>query len=125
MDEVSVEAMLTEAGVKWTNACILFQHLKQFFGRSLYASEEKCQAYFGNNDLPPVLDHEVLPDITFVSYWWKQPNKLLKHQISDMISPPDLEGLTHVDVCTGGDHEVSRFQLLLKVLSSIQADLHC
>ena len=39
MDEVSVEAMLTEAGVNWTNARILFRHLKQFFGRSLFASE--------------------------------------------------------------------------------------
>ncbi len=56
MDEVSVEAMLTEAGVNWTNARILFRHLKQFFGRSLVVSEKKRWAYFGNNDFPPVVD---------------------------------------------------------------------
>jgi hypothetical protein len=116
MDEVSVEAMLTEAGVNWTNARILLRHLKQFFGRSLFASEKKCRAYFGNNDFPPVVDREVLPDKTIVSYWCKRPDRLLKHQISDMVSPPDLQGLTHVDVCTGGDHGVGRFRMLLKVL---------
>ncbi len=29
-----VDAMLNEAGVNWTNARILFHHMKQFFGRS-------------------------------------------------------------------------------------------
>ncbi len=41
MDEVSVEAMLNEAGVNWTNARVLFRHLKQYFGRSLVVSEKK------------------------------------------------------------------------------------
>ena len=109
MDEVSVEAMLTEAGVNWTNARILFRHLKQFFGRSLVVSEKKRRAYFGNNDFPPVVDREVLPDKTIVSYWWKQPDLLLKHQISDMLSAADLQGLQHVDICTGGDHGAVRF----------------
>jgi hypothetical protein len=30
MDEVNVEVMLHEAGVNWSNGCILFHHLKQF-----------------------------------------------------------------------------------------------
>ena len=63
-----------------------------------------------------MVDREVLPDKTIVSYWWKRPDRLLKHQISNMVSPPDLQGLTHVDVCTGGDHGVGRFRMLLKVL---------
>ncbi len=82
MYEVSVDAMLTEAGVIWKNAQILFRHLKQFFGRSLVVSEKKRQAYLGNNDFPPVVDNEVLPDKTIVS-----------HQISDMLSAADLQGL--------------------------------
>jgi hypothetical protein len=41
MDEVSVEAMLSEAGVNWTSARIIFRHLKQFFGRSVVVSEKK------------------------------------------------------------------------------------
>jgi hypothetical protein len=111
MDEASVEAMLTEAGVNWTNARILFRHLKQFFGRSLVVSEKKQQAYFGNNDFPRVVDREVLPDKTIVSYWWKQPDLLLKHQISDMLSVADLQGLQHVDICTEGGHGVGRFRM--------------
>jgi hypothetical protein len=35
MDEVSIEAMLSEAGINWKNARTLFRHMKQFVGRSL------------------------------------------------------------------------------------------
>ena len=41
MDEVSIEAMLSEAGINWKNARTLFRHMKQFFGRSLFVSEKK------------------------------------------------------------------------------------
>jgi hypothetical protein len=34
-DEVSVEAMSSKGGVNWTNGHIIFQYLKQFFGKSL------------------------------------------------------------------------------------------
>jgi hypothetical protein len=36
MEASKVEAMLNEAGVNWSNARILFRHMKQFFGRSLF-----------------------------------------------------------------------------------------
>ena len=39
MEASKVEAMLNEAGVNWMNARILFCHMKQFFGRSLFDSE--------------------------------------------------------------------------------------
>jgi hypothetical protein len=32
MDEVSVETMLNEAGVNWTNERVIFHCLKHFFG---------------------------------------------------------------------------------------------
>jgi hypothetical protein len=116
MDEVSVEAMLNEAGVNWTNARVIFRHLKQFFGRSVAVSEKKRRAYFGNNDFPPEVGRKVLPDKTVVTYWWKQPDLLLKHQLNDMVNLADLELLSHVDICTGGDHGAGRFRMLLKVL---------
>jgi hypothetical protein len=71
MDKVSLEAMLHEASVNWSNDCILFRHPKQFFGRSLVVSKRKRRAYFGKNDFPPEDDHVVLPDKTGVSFWWK------------------------------------------------------
>lgn len=116
MDEVNVEAMLHEAGVNGTNARVLFRYLKQFFGKSLVVSERKRRSYFGNNDFPPEVDRIVLPDKTVVSYWWKQPDLLLKHQINDMVSLVDLDQLSHVDICVGGDHGVGRFRMLLKLL---------
>jgi hypothetical protein len=73
MDEVSVEAMLSEAGVNWTNAHIIFQHLKQFFGKSLAVFKKKRRAYFGGNDFPNSVDRILLEDKTIVSYWWKCP----------------------------------------------------
>ncbi len=91
MDEVSVEAMLSEAGVNWTNGRILFQCLKQFFGRSLAVSEKKRRANFGNNDFPQWSAE--LEDKTIISYWWKRPDELLQCQINDIISLQELEGL--------------------------------
>ncbi len=69
MDEVSVEAMLSEAGVNWISGCIIFCHLKQYFGKSIIVSEKKRRAYFGGNDFPPSVDRTILPDKTIVSYW--------------------------------------------------------
>jgi hypothetical protein len=109
MDEVSIEVMLHEAGVNWSNVSILFCHLEQFFGRSLVVSDRKRCNYFGNNDFPPEVDHVVLPDKTVVSYWWKQTALLLQHQLNEMVSLVDLDELTHVDIWTGGDHSVGRF----------------
>jgi hypothetical protein len=116
MDEVSVEAMLSEAGVNRTNARIIFQHLKQFFGKSLAVSEKKRRAYFGGNDFPPSVDWILLEDKTIVSYWWKHPDELLQHQINYAFKPEDLQGLTSVDIVTGGDHGGGRFRMLLKLM---------
>ena len=116
MDEVSVEAMLSEAGVNWTNARILFWHLKQFFGKSLAVSEKKRQAYFGNNDFTPTVSRFVLEDKAIVCFWWKRPDELLQHQINDLISQQDLEGLQSVDLVVGGDHGGGQFWMLLKIL---------
>ncbi len=41
MDEISIEAMISEAGINWKNSQTLCQHMKQFFGRSLFVSEKK------------------------------------------------------------------------------------
>jgi hypothetical protein len=116
MDEISIEAMLNKAGVNWTNGRVLFCHLKQYFGRSLVVSEKKRCVFFGNNDFPPEVDREILPDKMVVSYWWKQPDLLLKHQLNQMVNLADLDGLQHVDISLGGDHRVGRFRVLLKVL---------
>ncbi len=61
------------------------------------------------------MGRKVLPDKTVVTYWWKQPDLLLKHQLNDMVNLANLELLSHVDICTGGDHGVGRFRMLLKV----------
>jgi hypothetical protein len=51
----------------------------------------------------------VLPDKTVISYWWKPPDLLLKHQMTDMVTLADLDQLSHVDICVSGDHGVGRF----------------
>jgi hypothetical protein len=62
------------------------------------------------------VDHEILPDKTIISYWWKKLDLLLQHQIKQVVNPEDLHGLQRVDICTGGDHGVCRFRMLLKIL---------
>ncbi len=81
-------------------------------GRSLADSERRRRAYIGNNYFPPEVDCLVLPDKTVVSYWWKQPDLLLMHQLNEMVSLEDLDMLSHVDICIGGDHGVGRFRML-------------
>jgi transcription-repair coupling factor (superfamily II helicase) len=71
--------------------------------------EWERQSYFGNNDFPPEVDHIVLPEKTVVCYWWKQLDLLLKHQMTKMETLVDLDQLSHVDICVGGDHGVGRF----------------
>jgi hypothetical protein len=39
-----------------------------------------------------------------------------------MLSAADLQGLEHVNICTGGDHGAGRFRMLLKVLLRYSAD---
>jgi hypothetical protein len=46
------------------------------------------------------MGHVVLPDKSIVSYWWKWPDLLLRHQLDD--------------------HGVGRFRMLLKVLFGFQ-----
>ncbi len=115
MDEVSVKAMLNEACMNWLNRRVLFCHLK-YFGRGLVVSEKKWRVFLGNYDFPLQVDRKILPDKTVVSYWWKQTDLLLKHQLNQMVDLEDLDGMQHVDICTGEDHGVGRFQILLKVL---------
>jgi hypothetical protein len=109
MDEVSVEAMLSEAGVNWTSGRIIFCHLKQYFGISIIVSEKKRQAYFEGNDVHPSVDRTILPDKTIVSYWWKHPDKLLQHQINYVVKVEDLQGLQSIVIATRGDHGDGRF----------------
>jgi hypothetical protein len=120
MDEMSVEAMLDKAGVNWTNARFIFRHQKQFFGRSLVVSEKKRREYFGSNDFPSEVSREALPDKTVVTFWWKHPDLLLMNQINVMVNREDLQGIQHIDLCTGGDHGAGRFRMLVKFFFVLQ-----
>jgi hypothetical protein len=41
IDVVSIKAMLCDCGMNATNACILFHHLNQYFGKRFFESEHK------------------------------------------------------------------------------------
>jgi len=116
MNAVSVESMLFDCGINATNARTLFRHLNHFFGKSFFESEHKHRAYFGNNDFPPTVKKMELEDKTWVYFWYKQPDLLLQHQIKEIISATDLEGIIGVDIACGGDHGGGRFRMLLKIL---------
>jgi len=109
MDALSVEAMLSESRVQLSKARVMFRHIACFFGRSLFESEKKRRKYFGDNDFRPTVNKKELPDKTIVYYWYKLPDALLKHQINEIVSAADLEGLQQVDIATGGDHGGGRF----------------
>ena len=58
-----------------------------------------------------------LPDKTIVDYWYKLPHLLIQDQINTIISNDvDLDGITRLDICVGGDHGGGKFCMSLKLL---------
>jgi hypothetical protein len=53
MDVISIEAMLSEAGITAESSRVLFRHINQFFGRKMFTSEKKRREYFQDNDFKP------------------------------------------------------------------------
>jgi hypothetical protein len=107
MDALSVEAMLTESRVQLSKARVMFLHMNHFFGRSLFESERKRRQYFGDNAFRPTVDKLVLEDKTVINFWYKLPDKLLAHQINEIVTFGDL--LNKAEIVTGGDHGGGRF----------------
>ncbi len=87
-----------------------------FYGRSLFESERKRWQYFGNNAFHPTVDKLALEDKTIINFRYKLPDKLLVHQINEIVTFSDLEGLKYVEIVTGGDHGGGRFRMGLKLL---------
>jgi hypothetical protein len=116
MDAVQVESILAEAGLTKNNSQILFRDLNQFFGKGRFESEHKHHAFFAGNEYSPVVDNTTLPDKTVIDFWYKEPDKMLQHQINNIIKKEQLSQLTHVDLSVGGDHGGRKFWMALKVL---------
>jgi hypothetical protein len=115
MDVVSTEAMLQEANINSGNAQILFCHLRQFFGRSYFESENDRRIYFDDNDYPPKVDKKILEDKAVILFWYKRPDLLLQHQLKSMIDAEKLKLLQQLDIVTGGDHGGGKFRMTMKV----------
>ena len=115
MDAISVEAMLQDACVNRTNARSLFRHMHQFFGKDMFESEKKRREIFGNNDFPPTVNKHVLADKTVIPYWYKDPEQLIRHQISHIVPVEKLSSLELLDIAIGGDHGGGKFRMSLKL----------
>lgn len=55
MDIVSTETMIQEAIISTNSARIINRHLRQHFGRSLFASEAEHSKYFTGSDFLPMV----------------------------------------------------------------------
>lgn len=51
-----------------------------------------------------------------VRFWYKNPDKLIRHQIKEIISAQDLTEVQSVHFTVGGDHGGGKFRMTLKVL---------
>jgi len=116
MDAVQVEAMISEAGLTKNSSRILFRHLNQFFGRSLFESENKRRSFFAGTEFAPVVNRKVLEDKTVIDYWYKEPDLMLIHQINNIIQQDQLPHVSSVDLTVGGDHGGGKFRMTLKIL---------
>ena len=52
-----------------------------------------------------------LDDRTIIDFWYKEPGKLISHQMDVMVNESQLEGLKRVDLCVGGDHGGGKFRI--------------
>jgi hypothetical protein len=104
MDAIEVEAMLSECRLGRDASRALFWHLRHFLGKSHFESEHKRRAKFSGKDYLPTVKKLELPDGTVVDFWYKLPHLLIQDQINTMIDYTQLEGLSRVDICIGGDH---------------------
>jgi len=115
MDVVSTEAMLQEANVTTKSARILSRHLRQHFGRSLFASESERRKYFSDIDFSPMVKTKILEDKTIIPFWYKRPEIFLQKQLKNMIDLSLLPQLIKVDIIIGGDHGGGKFRMSMKV----------
>jgi hypothetical protein len=74
MEPSKVEAMLHESKIGRSNSRVLFRHLNQFFGKSLFASEKVQKQCFAGQEFNPTTAVYELPDKTKVHYWYKLPD---------------------------------------------------
>ena len=104
MEPSKVEAMLHESKIGKANSRVLFRHLNQFLGKSLFASEKRRKQCFAGQEFNPTTAVYELPDKTKVHYWYKLPDEMLKHQAKFIFTEEDLCGVSGVDITVGGDH---------------------
>ncbi len=115
IDVVSTEAMLQEANITTKSARILSRHLRQHFGRSLFASESERRKYFSDIDFSPMVKTKILEDKTIIPFWYKRPEIFLQKQLKNMIDLSLLPQLIKVDIIIGGDHGGGKFRMSMKV----------
>jgi hypothetical protein len=115
IDVVSTEAMLQETNLTTKSAKILSRHLRQHFGRSLFASESEQRKYFLDIDFSPMVKTKILEDRTIIPFWYKRPDIFLQKQLKNMIDLPLLPQLIKVDIIIGCDHGGGKFCMSMKV----------
>jgi hypothetical protein len=98
MEPSQVEAMLHESKISKSNSRVLFRHLNQFFGKSLFASEKVRWRCFSGQEFNPMIGVHELPDITKVHYWYKLPHEMLRHQARYLFTREDLCDVSGVDI---------------------------
>jgi hypothetical protein len=104
MEPSKVEAMLHETGIGKSNSRVLFCHLNQFFGTSIFALEKVRRKCFSGEEFQPAVDIHELSDKTKVYYWYKLPHEMLQHHIRFLFCDDDFFDLSGVDITVGGDH---------------------
>jgi len=106
--------MLHEAGIGKSNSRVLFRHLNQFFGTSMFASEKVRRKCFSGEEFEPEVSVHELPDKTKINYWYKLPHVMMQHYTPNLFSREDFLDISGVDITVGGDHGKGkkRFQFL-------------
>jgi hypothetical protein len=114
MNVISTEAMFQEANISTNSTRIIYHHIWQHFGHSLFTSEAERRRYFAGSDFPPTALTKLLEDKSILPYWYKRPDLYLQERLTDMIDSSLIRDLVRVDVIIGGDHGGRKFHMTMK-----------
>ena len=113
--------MWQDAEVDFRQSRSIGKHCNDYFQRQLFAKESDIRCLSDGHMEPEVKAYKIEAKES-IDYWYKLVDKLLDHDINDVLDKTTAQKMTSVDMIVGGDHEKGRFRLVLKLIIRLDGD---
>ena len=113
--------MWQDAEVDFRQSRSIGKHCNDYFQRQLFAKKSDVRCLSDGHMEPEVKAYKIEAKES-IDYWYKLVDKLLDHDINDVLDKTTAQKMTSVDMIVGGDHEKGRFRLVLKLIIRLDGD---